>query len=121
MSTETELVLSSLSKDELVQAYEFVEFLEATYGHEWSRLLLPGKVFDERIQRIVLDAIALALLREVWARYGAEPWFVGMPTEDHPQGRILELYQERAAYHEDQRLRRRGEGTTGGDTAAAAA
>lgn len=104
MSTETELVLSSLTKDELRQAFDFTLFLERTYGHEWSRLLEPGRVYDERIQRMVLDALALALLREVATRYGAEPWYVGMPTEDHPQGPVLELYQERASLNTEGRL-----------------
>lgn len=106
MSTETELVLSSLTKDELRQAFDFVLFLERTYGHEWSRLLEPGRVYDERIQRHVLDALAFAVLREVALRYGAEPWFVGMPTEDHPHGPILELYQQRASLNTDTRLQR---------------
>lgn len=106
MSTETEVVLSSLTREELLKAFDFVEFLEHTYGHEWSRLLEPGHVYDDHIQRMVIDAICFALIREVGIRFGSIPWYAGMPTDDHPQGGILELYQERVLLNPDGQLRR---------------
>lgn len=99
--TETELVLGSLTPEELDDARRFVKVLEDGWLTQ-SKGLTP-------IHRIglntdgpshLLTAMKLAVLREMAARGGAEPWYAGMPTDGHIAGRLIDLYGRRYGYRE---------------------
>lgn len=94
MTTEAELVLMSLTAEELDDASRWIGYVDA----HWKALTT-----DERRQGglptdgpwHLMTAMRLAIIREQVARGGAEPWYAGLPTADHPAGRILELYGRR--------------------------
>lgn len=97
--TETELILGSLTVEELDDAHRYVAML----GRSWR-----SQSKDET-RRVGLDtdgpihaiaALAAAVLREMAIRGGAEPWYAGMPTDGHPARLELDLYARRYGLRE---------------------
>jgi len=97
--TETELILGSLTVEELDDANRYVTML----SRSWRSM-----VKDER-RRVGLDtdgpfhaiaALSAAVMREMLARGGAEPWYAGASTEGHPAQLELDLYARRYGYRE---------------------
>jgi hypothetical protein len=92
--TETELVMASLTREELEEA---VRWLYAVRAH-WLALSdaeKEGQGFGTDGAWHLIRAMDLALLREQAARGGADDWFVGMPTDGHPAAGLIRMYQAR--------------------------
>jgi hypothetical protein len=51
----------------------------------------------------LVRAMDLALLRERATRGGADEWFAGAPTDDHPAAGLIRMYQARLALNPDVR------------------
>lgn len=94
--TECELVLLTLTAEELDDANRWVGYMDA----HWKALTR-----DERRQGglptdgpwHLIGAMRLAVMREMAQRAGADGWYAGQSTTDHPAGRLLELYARRLA------------------------
>jgi hypothetical protein len=99
--TEAELILASLTLEELDDARRFVGMLEQAWiagtKDEGTRRYMvlrtdgPGHA---------LNAMKLAVLREMTGRGGGEAWFAGASLEGHPAAGLLRLYQRRFAMRE---------------------
>lgn len=97
--TETELVLGSLTAEELDDANRFV----STLADSWRTSSRVGSTpFRTDGPSHAIVALRLAVLREMTARGGAEPWYAGMPTTDHIGGRVLDLYARRYGMREQE-------------------
>lgn len=92
--TEIDLVLGSLTPEELDDARKYVR---------WLTLAWQTQIKDHA-RRIGLDtdgpwhllrAMNLAVIREMAQRGGAAPWYMGEPTTDHIAQRELDLYARR--------------------------
>lgn len=96
MSTETECVLMSLTAAELDDAVRYLAGLHAQWLHaarDRDALRASGIRTDGPLH--LLRAMDLALVREMAARGGAEAWYAGMPTTDHPGAAMIRYYQAR--------------------------
>jgi hypothetical protein len=92
--TETELILGSLTTEELVDAQRYVEML----GRAWrtqSKDESRRVGFNSDGPFHAIAAFAAAVLREMTGRNGAEPWFAGMTTEGHIARTELGVYARR--------------------------
>jgi hypothetical protein len=103
VSTEAEQAFMALDVAELREAGEYIERLidqfEQSRGHDG----LGGRV-QTLGPRFALYAMKLAWHREVMMRYGAEPWFAGMPTASHTYAKTLDWFAERIPLiHESER------------------
>jgi len=102
--TETELVLASLTPEELDDARRYVGRMEDAWLTQSRTGRQPG--FDSDGPFHVIVGLKLAVLRELTVRGGAPEWYAGMPTEGHVAGGILALYQRRYGFREQEaRLR----------------
>lgn len=94
MTTEAELVLMTLTAEELDDASRWIGYLDA----HWKAVTA-----DERRQgglptdgpAHLMTAMRLAVMREMTQRAGAAGWYAGQPTAEHPAGRVLDLYARR--------------------------
>lgn len=97
--TETELIMGSLTDEELDDANRYVTML----GRSWR-----SQTKDES-RKVGLDsdgpfhaiaALSAAVLREMAIRGGGEAWYAPAPTDGHPARLELDLYQRRYALRE---------------------
>jgi hypothetical protein len=94
MTTEAELVLMSLTAEELDEASRWVGYVEA----HWTAITREERGrsgFATDGPWHLMTAVRLAIIREQAERGGAEPWYAGMPTTGHAAGRVLDLYSRR--------------------------
>jgi hypothetical protein len=110
VSTETELVLMSMTNEELDDANRYLAHMLDRWRE--SRKLVEADRDDEAWRQAgyhgtdgpihLIRAMDLALTREWAQRGGAEPWYAGMPLEGHPSARYVRHYQERIALNPDE-------------------
>jgi hypothetical protein len=101
--TETELVLATLTREELIDAMAWADML----NEAWRTMSVDERragQFETDGPWHLIRAMQLAALREAGARYGADAWYIGMPTVGHVAGKLLELYQSRLAVNPDRSL-----------------
>jgi len=98
--TETELILASLTLEELDEANRYARML----GQSWIAQTRDRGTGGARKAGLSTDgpfhainALRLAVLREMSSRGGGEPWFAGMPLDDHVAAPMLRLYERRFA------------------------
>jgi len=103
MTTETELVLMTLTAEELDDANRWVSLMNDSWRTASARVQSQTGFATDGPWHL-LTAMRLAILRERVTRHGAEPWYIGMPTADHVAGRLLELYQQRLVLNADHRF-----------------
>jgi hypothetical protein len=107
--TETELVLMSLTNEELDDAARYLglmmdrwrESRRVAEAEGRDRLTELGFHGTEGPIHVILAA-DLAIIREQAVRGGAEPWEAGMPLEGHPGRTRLRYYQERITLNPDE-------------------
>jgi len=116
MSTEAELALMSLTHEELEDAARWLGVMHDRWRED-------QKVHDEQHPSHVpgaerfgngtdgpvhlIRAMHLTIQRERAQRGGAEPWYIGMPIDDHPARATLRYYQERIVLNPDEGRRPR--------------
>ncbi len=100
---ETELVTASLTLEELDEANRYARML----ADSWVAQTRDGGTDGARLSGFRTDgpfhaiaALRLALLAEMTARGGAEPWYAGAPLDGHPAAEMLRLYQRRYGFRE---------------------
>lgn len=106
--TETEVVLLSLTRDELDDAMRFNQLMlerwqesrRVTEAEGRDRMTEIGFHGTEGPLHAIL-ALDLALLRELAVRSGAEPWEAGMPMDGHPGRTRIQFYVERVMLNPD--------------------
>lgn len=102
--TETELVLMSLTDEELLEAARFMGWCHDRWRE--SRRALEAQRIDGDYATEgplhALRALDLAIVREQAVRGGAEPWYAGMSLVGHPGASRIRHYQERIALNPDQ-------------------
>lgn len=104
MTTETELVLMSLTDEELLEAARFMAWCHDRW-RESRRALEEQRVDGDYATEGPLHglrALDLAIVREQAVRGGAEPWYAGMSLAGHPGAGRIRLYQERIVLNPDQ-------------------
>lgn len=106
MSTEAELVLMSLTNEELDDAVRWLEYnLDRWRAHvraaedDRSREAF-GHGTDGPIH--LIRAMDLAIIRERALRGGAVEWFAGMTLDGHPAASYVRHYQERISLNPDE-------------------
>lgn len=92
MSGESDLVLGSLTVDELDEANRFVTMLAASWATQ-AKTGTAGFRSDGPFHAIT--ALRLSVIAEMAQRGGAEPWYPGAPTDGHVARRVLDLYARR--------------------------
>lgn len=97
--TEAELILGSLTLEELDDANRYASAMVASWHVQAKDERRSGGIRTDGPLH-ALTALRLSILREMTARGGAEPWFVGQTTEGHVAQRVLELYAQRYGYRE---------------------
>jgi hypothetical protein len=106
--TEAEIVLMSLTNEELDDAVRWLGIVHAQWL-ERIRLIEErddtgtwglGNSTDGPMH--LIRAIDLAIVRERAQRGGAEPWYAGMSLDDHPARTWIRHYQERIALNPDE-------------------
>lgn len=109
MTTEAELVLMSLTTEELADASRWL----GVELSRWEAHIAATQDADGRATGAVfgkgtdgpmhlIRAMDLAIIRERAQRGGAEPWYAGMPIDGHPARAFLAYYQQRIALNPDQ-------------------
>lgn len=98
MSTETELVLSSLTRDEVDESVRWLHLMLDAWGTDSQK-----RTFSTDGPWWALKALELALLREIGIRHGADAWYVGLPLEGHPAAQLLRTVAARYALNPDRR------------------
>lgn len=94
MSGEMQLILGSLTREELDDANRFVGFLSRAWTTQ-SKDQARKVGLDTDGPYHLLTALRLAVLGEMTQRGGGEAWYPGMPTAGHVGERLLELYARR--------------------------
>lgn len=106
--TETELVLMSLTNEELDEAAEWNGRVLAQWRRSRERIEREGQQaaqpddYRTDAPSHLSRAMDLAIVRERAQRGGAEPWYAGMPTDGHPAARAIRHYQERLTLNPDE-------------------
>lgn len=103
MTTEAELVLMTLTAEELDDASRWIGYVDAHWKALTGDERRTGGLRTDGPWHL-MAAMRLAILREQAARGGAEPWYAGEPTAEHPAGRVLELYAGRLQLNVAQRF-----------------
>lgn len=100
MTTETELVLMSMTLEELDDAQRWLGWM----AQQWKRVASETTDAERARAGFITDgpwhfhqAMAFALVREQIGRGGGAQWFAGDPIEGHPEQRALSFYQKRVA------------------------
>lgn len=108
--TETELVLATLTNEELADAARFMghmldrwrESRAATERDRRDALLEVGYHGTEGPIHAI-RALDLAIVRETAVRGGAAPWHAHQSTDGHPARVVLDIYRERLELNKDLR------------------
>jgi hypothetical protein len=110
VSTEAELVLMSLTAEELADAVRWLELIHSQWETHIAATV-DGDGPPTNAQAFghgtdgpmhLIRAMDLAIIRERAQRGGAEPWYAGMPIEDHPARAYLSYYQQRIVLNPDE-------------------
>ena len=100
--TETEILFAAMSRDELDEAGKFLELFAP--GISWEGGADVGFVYRTAGPRLALEALHLAWLREVAARFGGTPWYYPESLEHHPAKAVLQAALRLAELNPDRRL-----------------
>lgn len=115
MSGEVDVVLASLTDEELDDAVWFLHVMHGRWKESRRRVEQDGRdalmdapgYHGTEGPLHALRALDLAIVGERAIRGGAQPWFVGMSPADHPGRSLIEYYQERITLNPDQGIRPR--------------
>lgn len=94
MSGESDLVLGSLTPEELDDANRYLGLLIRSWRSQ-SKDEARRVGLDSDGPFHLLAAMRLALVAEMAQRGGAAPWYAGEPTDGHIAAGVLELYARR--------------------------
>ena len=99
MTTEAELVLMSMTREELDDAVRWLGWM----AKRWEQYA-AATAAERNAVGLSTDgpwhlhqAMAMAIVREQIGRGGGELWYAGMPIAGHPEERALRYYQARVA------------------------
>lgn len=111
--TETELVLASLTNEELGDAIFFLHVMKGRWDEHVRYMERTGGVMTgyDRADGwsgtegplFAIEALDAAIVRELAVRGGAEAWHAHMSSAGHPRRALIEWARERLEVNPDQR------------------
>jgi len=99
VTTEAELVLMSMTREEIDDAVRWLGWMQ----DRWSAFAAESQADRNRVGLAtdgpwhLHQAMAMAIVREQVGRGGGTPWDAGMPMDGHPEERALRYYAARVA------------------------